>query len=78
MHKYYIIEHPTRGVYVKGSYESRPIGLVFRAKFSWSIQRSKGIHYYSIQECINQMTKFSDKLKSKCYIVEFPGGKIIK
>ena len=67
---YWIIEHPTRGVYVG----TEPYGNGIdwdkpRPRFRWSIPRNEGMIFYSSEEAYRVWIKFPPALQQKSYVM---------
>lgn len=72
--KRYIIEHPTRGVYL-GFDHSRHTGK-WQPKFSWSMPRSdpRVLRYLTIERARQELGKIEEAGVKGCYTAELPSA----
>lgn len=73
---FYVIEHRSRGVFTHFDWEYAKGGkMVRKPHFKWSIRRTEGKNFYSLEEA----RKVKDKLDlNGVSIFEFPGAKLVK
>lgn len=64
---YYIIEHPTKGVFKELDPDTYA-----RARFGWSLKRSEGFRFTTIDQVKNTISKMNPKVAEECGIRRSP------
>ena len=68
---YWVIEHPTRGVYVGHEcYGNGPNWNIPRPRFRWSINRNKGVVFSSPEAAYYVWSKFDQSLNNQTYVLQ--------
>jgi hypothetical protein len=65
--KYWVIEHPSRGVYV-GFDRDVPYDKI-KPRFRWSILRTEGVKFFHAEAARREMAKIVKAGVDKCYFV---------
>lgn len=65
--RYYIIEHPTRGILTVNSEVNEP-------RFSWSMPRGdeRAMRSYSLGEATDTLDTYTGKVRDKCKVLASP------
>ena len=67
--KFWIIEHPTRGIYMGHDYAKQSGN--WGPTFSYIKARTDGHAFFSKEMAVQALDKFPANVKARCYVVAF-------